>query len=46
MTAAIKSLSAKEYAQTSAKKRKDKASGKQFSKQPKRIAQKTKQYRA
>ena len=42
---AIKSLSAKEYAQTSAKKRKDKASGKQFSKQPKSIARKVKRYR-
>lgn len=42
---AIKSLSSKEYARTTAKKRKDKASGKQFSKQPKSIAQKTKRYR-
>ena len=42
---AIKSLSSKEYARTTAKKRKDKASGKQFSKQPKGIASKTKMYR-
>ena len=42
---AIKKLSSKEYARTTAKKRKDKASGKQFSKQPKSIAQKTKRYR-
>ena len=42
---AIKSLSSKEYARTTAKKRKDKASGKQFSKQPKSIASKTKRYR-
>ena len=39
---AIKSLSAREYARTSAKKRRDKASGKQFSKQPKSIARKVK----
>lgn len=43
---AIKSLSAREYARTSAKKRKDKAKGKQFSKQPKSIAKKTKAYRS
>ena len=42
---AIKSLSAREYARTTAKKRKDKASGKQFSKQPKSIARKVKRYR-
>tara|TARA_B100000963_G_scaffold351258_1_gene362606 strand:+ start:778 stop:1173 length:396 start_codon:yes stop_codon:yes gene_type:complete len=42
---AIKSLSSKEYARTTAKKRKDKASGKQFSKQPKSIASKTRSYR-
>ena len=42
---AIKSLSAREYARTSAKKRRDKAKGKQFSKQPKSIAKKTKAYR-
>ena len=38
---ARESLSAKEYAATSAKKRKDTAAGKQFSKQPKKIADKT-----
>jgi hypothetical protein len=42
---AIKSLSAKEYAATTRKKRKDKAKGKQHSKQPKRIARKTRAYR-
>ena len=41
----IKSLSAREYARTTAKKRRDKASGKQFSKQPKSIARKVKRYR-
>ena len=44
-TAAIKSLSSSEYSKTSAKKRKDKAAGKQFSKQPKSIAKKTRSYR-
>tara|TARA_R100001086_G_scaffold35892_1_gene16240 strand:- start:155 stop:394 length:240 start_codon:yes stop_codon:yes gene_type:complete len=43
--AAIKSLSAQEYAATTRKKREDKRKGKQHSKQPKRIAQKTKAYR-
>lgn len=43
--AARAALSPKEYAATSAKKRKDTASGKQFSKQPEKIATKTKQYR-
>ena len=42
---AIKSLSAREYARTTAKKRRDKAKGKQFSKQPKSIARKVKRYR-
>jgi hypothetical protein len=42
---AIKSLSAREYARTSAKKRADKYKGKQFSKQPDSIAKKTKAYR-
>ena len=42
---AIKSLSAKEYAATTRKKRQDKAKGKQHSKQPKRIAKKTRAYR-
>ena len=42
---AIKKLSAKEYARTTAKKRRDKAKGKQFSKQPKAIARKVRKYR-
>ena len=44
-TSAIKSLSAKEYATTSRKKRADTKKGKQFSKQPKRIAKKTAKHR-
>jgi hypothetical protein len=42
---AIKSLSASEYARTSAAKRKGKASGKQFVKQPKGIAAKVRKFR-
>jgi hypothetical protein len=42
---ARQSLSKKEYAATSAKKRRDTRSGKQFSKQPKSIAKKTARYR-
>ena len=42
---AIKSLSSKEYARTTAKKRKDIKAGKKVSKQPKKIAQKTRRYR-
>ena len=42
---AIKSLSAAEYAATTRKKRKDTKKGKQFSKQPKRIAKKTRRAR-
>ncbi len=38
-------LSKKEYAKTSAKKRRDTKAGKQFSKQPKKIAKKTARYR-
>jgi hypothetical protein len=38
-------LSKEEYAKTSAKKRKDTKAGKQFSKQPKKIANKTAEYR-
>lgn len=38
---AIKSLSDKEYRQTSAKKRRDMAKGKQFSSQPEKIKKKT-----
>jgi hypothetical protein len=43
--AAIKALSPQEYARTTAAKRKGKAKGKQFVKQPKSIARKTAQYR-
>jgi len=42
---AIKSLSASEYAATTSAKRKGKAQGKQFVKQPKGIAKKVKKYR-
>ena len=42
---ASKSLSSAEYAATSRKKREDTAKGKQHSKQPKKIARKTRQYR-
>ena len=38
-------LSAQEYAATSRKKKRDTKAGKQFSKQPKRIAKKTSRYR-
>ena len=38
-------LSSKEYAATSRKKREDTKAGKQFSKQPKKIARKTSRYR-
>ena len=44
-SAAIKALSAQEYAATAKAKRKSKKKGKQFSKQPKAIAAKVKQYR-
>ena len=44
-TSAIKSLSSSEYAATTKKKREDTKKGKQHSKQPKKIASKTKQYR-
>ena len=43
--AAIKAMSSSQYAASSAKKRKDKAAGKQFSKQPKSAAQTSKRYR-
>lgn len=43
--AAIKALTPQEYARTTAAKRKGKAKGKQFVKQPKSIARKTAQYR-
>ena len=42
---ARQSLSKKEYAATSAKKRRDTKAGRQFSKQPKSIARKTARYR-
>ena len=44
--AAIKALTDKEYAATTAAKRKGTKKGKQFVKQPKKIAQKTKSYRS
>ena len=42
---AIKSLSSKEYAATTRAKRKARKAGKQFSKQPKKIAAKTRAHR-
>lgn len=42
---AIKALSSSEYAATTAAKRKAKRSGQQFSRQPLKIAKKTKGYR-
>ena len=42
---AIKSLSAKEYAASTKKKREDTKKGKQFSKQPKKTARKVRKYR-
>ena len=42
---AIKSLSKKEYAETSRKKREDTKKGKQHSKQPKKVAKKTARHR-
>lgn len=45
-SAAIKALSPSEYARTTAAKRRAKRSGKQFSKQPKSIAAKTRRYRS
>jgi hypothetical protein len=44
-TKAIKSLTSKEYAATTRAKRKGTAAGKQFVRQPKKIARKTKRYR-
>ena len=44
-TAAIKSLTAAEYAATTRAKRRDKKKGKQHSKQPKRIASKVRRFR-
>jgi len=43
--AAIKALSPQEYAASTRKKRKDTKKGKQHSKQPKKIARKTRQFR-
>ena len=45
-SSAIKSLSSKEYAATTRAKRKAKKAGKQFSKQPKKIAAKTREHRS
>ena len=42
---AIKAMSSKEYAATTKAKRKATKAGKQFSKQPKKIAKKTARYR-
>jgi len=44
-SAAIKALSSSEYAATTKAKRKATAAGKQVSKQPKKIAKKTRKYR-
>ena len=44
-TAAIKALSPQEYAATTKAKRKGTKAGKQFVKQPKKIAKKTRKYR-
>jgi hypothetical protein len=44
-SAAIKALSSSEYAASTAAKRKATRKGKQFSKQPKKIAAKTKRFR-
>ena len=44
-SAAIKSLSSKEYAATTKAKRRATKAGKQVSKQPKKIAKKTRRYR-
>ena len=43
---AIKALSSSEYAKTTASKRRTVAKGKQVSKQPKKIASKTRNYRS
>ena len=43
--AAIKAMSSSQYAATTAKKSKDKAAGKQFSKQPKAAAKTSRRYR-
>ena len=43
---AIKSMSASEYARTTAKKRKDTKAGKQHSSQPKSVAKKVRKHRS
>ena len=43
--AAIKAMSSSQYAASTAKKRKDRAAGKQFSKQPKAAAKTSRRYR-
>jgi len=43
--AAIKAMSSSQYAASTAKKRKDKAAGKQFSKQPEAAAKTSRRYR-
>ena len=43
--AAIKAMSSSQYAASSAKKRKDTAAGRQFSKQPKAAAKTSRRYR-
>ena len=43
--AAIQAMSSSQYAASTAKKRKDKAAGKQFSKQPKAAAKTSRRYR-
>ena len=43
--AAIKAMSSSQYAASTAKKRKDRAAGKQFSKHPKGAAKTSKRYR-
>ena len=43
--AAIKAMSSSQYAASTAKKRKDTAAGKQFSKQPKAAAKTSRRYR-
>jgi hypothetical protein len=44
-SAAIKALSSQEYAKTTAAKRKGRAAGKQFVKQPKKVRDKVRKYR-
>ncbi len=44
-SSAIVNMSSKEYAATTAKKRKDTKAGKQFSKQPQKVANKVRKHR-